>query len=667
MADSSGIRAGLAYYELSLKDGKLTKGLRAWKGKLAAFGASVKAAGLKIMGLGSAMASPFAAAVGVFSSMGSEMARMSQRTGVSVEALSQLAFAAKESGVETEGLEMGLKKMQQKLGESLQGNAAAINSFAMLGVNINNLRNLSPDKQFELIADKIAAIQDPARRVAAEMEIFGKTGTQLGPLLAGGAAGIQKLRQEADKLGLTMSSKDANASLEFSLALEKLWDSVKMGAFRIGAALAPILQELAGKITGYVAMASKWISAHKGVIVTVGKIVAAVLAAGAALVVFGQMASTASSAISGVSLAMKIASFGVGLLSSTIGVATAAFGFLLSPIGLVVAAVVGLGATIAVQTGAAKSAMDFLGNAFGVLKNDAVTAFGGIKDALAAGDFKLAAQILWATLKLEWTRGINFLDTQWIEFCGMFSDAWTKAVYFTAGVFTEVWAGLQAGWEEICGVLCDAWSTFTGFIQSAWQTAIGFVAKGWARITSLFDGTDYDKIAADIDKESNAKLKSIEDKKNQEIFDREKKRKANLNAIERDRVGTLAALKDAKEAELAEHAKARAEKEKALQQEITDLIVKRDGFIQRAADGRNGSGGSTSEEALARDKAWHAAHDGAVDLMKNTQAGTFNAMTAGRALGGEGHAMVQHLVDAKRILHSIDRGVKKFHVEGNNF
>ena len=39
---------------------------------------------------------------------------------------------------------------------------------------------------------------------------------------------------------------------------------------------------------------------------------------------------------------------------------------------------------------------------------------GRLSDALAAGDIALAAKILWLSLKMEWKRGIHFLNGLWI-------------------------------------------------------------------------------------------------------------------------------------------------------------------------------------------------------------------------------------------------------------
>ncbi|MFM7836229.1 MAG: hypothetical protein ACKPJD_30910, partial [Planctomycetaceae bacterium] len=204
-----------AFVELFADDTKLVRGLRAAERRLKAFGESVQSIGKKTMGLGAAIVGPIVAAAAAFNEAGSRLDDMSQRTGISVEALSELGYAAQLSGSDLETLEGGVRKMQKFLASAAEGSAGATQALAALGLTVAELQGLSPDQQFEKLADRIAKISDPAMRTAAAMEIFGKTGTNLLPLMQNGAAGIQAFRQEAQQLGLVMSTEDAQAAAAF--------------------------------------------------------------------------------------------------------------------------------------------------------------------------------------------------------------------------------------------------------------------------------------------------------------------------------------------------------------------------------------------------------------------------------------------------------------------
>jgi hypothetical protein len=118
MASTQGIRAGRAFVELFADDSKLVRGLRRAEKKLKAFGDSIRNFGLKLAGLGTAMLTPMLGAAKAFSSMGDQVAKMAKRTGLSVEALSELRFVASQTGTEFESLEMGFRPMQRRVGRA---------------------------------------------------------------------------------------------------------------------------------------------------------------------------------------------------------------------------------------------------------------------------------------------------------------------------------------------------------------------------------------------------------------------------------------------------------------------------------------------------------------------------------------------------------------------
>jgi hypothetical protein len=185
----------------------------------------------------------------------------------------------------------------------------------------------------------------------------------------------------------------------------------------------------------------------------------AILAAGVALVGLGGT--------------IQLVAFGFGGLATAIRAVASLLGALLSPIGLVLAGIGALAAYLINTSDLGGQALDWLGQQFEALKSTAMRAFGGIGDALAAGDLGLAARILWLTLKMEWQRGINALNQLWIEVKRFFVAVWTEAVYGAAEVAANAWAGLQTGWTETVDFLADAWTLFTTGLTKTWNTGGG--------------------------------------------------------------------------------------------------------------------------------------------------------------------------------------------------
>ena len=190
MSASANIRAGAAYVELFVENSALVRGLRAAEKRLKAFGDSVRTLGLTTVGLGTAMLAPLAGAARSFADLGSQMWDMAGRTGLSVEALSTLGYAAEQSGAGMEAFESGIRRMQRTIYDAGRGLGTATDALAELGLSVADLENRSPEEQFRLLADRLDRIGDPTRKAATAMAIFGRSGTQLLPMLAGGSAAL---------------------------------------------------------------------------------------------------------------------------------------------------------------------------------------------------------------------------------------------------------------------------------------------------------------------------------------------------------------------------------------------------------------------------------------------------------------------------------------------
>ena len=66
------------------------------------------------------------------------------------------------------------------------------------------------------VADKFAGYADGASKTALAVELFGRTGAELIPILNGGAAGFADMDEQARKLGLTIDEETAKAAEYFN-------------------------------------------------------------------------------------------------------------------------------------------------------------------------------------------------------------------------------------------------------------------------------------------------------------------------------------------------------------------------------------------------------------------------------------------------------------------
>lgn len=480
MANSRGIRAGRTFVELGVSD-RLSAGLRRAQRRLRAFGAGVRQVGLRLVATGAAALGPLAATVRIFAKAGDELEKMSRRTGLSVEALSELGFAAEQSGADLETLEKGVRTMQRAVNDLGRGLSTQVDAFGDLGLSIADLEGLSPEQQFKLIAERLSQVTDATKRAAIAQQIFGRAGTRLLPLMEQGAAGMEALQQEARRLGLTISTKTAKDAARLTDAFNIVRRVLRITAITVGSALAPALERAAKRVTRIAIVTNEWIKQNKQVIVTAAKVALGVLSIGAALVVVGLLLALVGAAFGGMAAIVSVA-------GAALGVVTAALGALLSPIGLLVAALAGGVVAFFRFTGAGQAPLEFLGEKFGGLLGIAGRALGGIRDALAAGDIPQAAKVLWAGLRLVFLEG-------------------TKEIRET---FTEGLLVMRLALVDVLGTMSRLWTRFASGVQSVWEKTQNFLAKRFTELFGLFDDSlDVDAAKAQLDAQSQAKLESL--------------------------------------------------------------------------------------------------------------------------------------------------------------
>ncbi len=166
---------------------------------------------------------------------------MSGRVGVGARELSALQLAYKQAGMGNDAMASSLAKLSREMSE---GNAG----LRALGVNTRNADGSLRGTTAVLldVADKFKGMEDGAAKTALAMEIFGKSGAEMVPLLNSGADGIAEMTDMAEKLGLVIEDSTAAQAGKFNDTLELLGLGVQGVGSRIAAQLLPTLTALTG-------------------------------------------------------------------------------------------------------------------------------------------------------------------------------------------------------------------------------------------------------------------------------------------------------------------------------------------------------------------------------------------------------------------------------------
>ena len=146
-----------------------------------------------------------------------QMGKTAQKIGATTEEFSALAYAASLADVSNETLATGLKKLSTEI---LSGG----DKLAQLGIkttDANGKLRATSDIVAD-VAEVFSRMDDGAKKTAIAVDIFGKSGSDLIPLLNTGRDGIKDAADEAQRFGLIVSKEAAAAAEQFNDNLTRL-------------------------------------------------------------------------------------------------------------------------------------------------------------------------------------------------------------------------------------------------------------------------------------------------------------------------------------------------------------------------------------------------------------------------------------------------------------
>lgn len=233
----------------------LDKGLKSSQVSVANFAAVVEK-GMKVAAATFVTAS---AAMGLAIQSGlnqaDKMGKAAQKIGIPVEELSKLQHAANLSDVSLDQLSTGVGKLSKNLIDGI-GNPATTSARAMTALSISakdSSGQLRPTTEIiSDIAEKFSGMNDGASKTALAMALFGKSGAELIPMLNSGKTGLQEMKDEAAKLGLTITDKTSKAAEQFNDDLTRLKAAKEGVVLVLTSRLAPALADISSRFVNFV-------------------------------------------------------------------------------------------------------------------------------------------------------------------------------------------------------------------------------------------------------------------------------------------------------------------------------------------------------------------------------------------------------------------------------
>lgn len=115
--------------------------------------------------------------------LGDQIGKTAKKLGFGAEALQRWQFAAERSGTSLEGVEKGIRRMAKMINDAGHGMITYTRTLEELGLTYDDLKGKKPEEQFKIIISRMSLMTDHSKKLAIAQDIFGRSGSDLIPLI----------------------------------------------------------------------------------------------------------------------------------------------------------------------------------------------------------------------------------------------------------------------------------------------------------------------------------------------------------------------------------------------------------------------------------------------------------------------------------------------------
>lgn len=213
--------------------------------KLKNMAGKAAAVGTAVIGIGTAAAVGLTKMATNTAAAGDRVDKMSQKIGLSREGFQEWDYILSQNGMQIETLQGGMKKLVNSFDDLKSGGKTATDAFNRIGLSLEDLEGMSTEEVFEATLAGLQGVTDQAERAALANELFGRSGSEMAPLLNQSAESIEGLRNRAHDLGKVLSDETVDGAVLLGDTIDDLKTAGAGLMNQLGSALMPVLQTVA--------------------------------------------------------------------------------------------------------------------------------------------------------------------------------------------------------------------------------------------------------------------------------------------------------------------------------------------------------------------------------------------------------------------------------------
>ena len=393
-----------------------------------------------------------------------ELLTTSSQTGVSVEKLQELQYAAELVDVELETVTNSMAKNIKSMTNYAKGSKDVVAAYDKLGVSVTNADGSLRDSE-EVYWDLITAlgkVENETERDSLAMSILGKSAQDLNPLILAGADTMKELADEAHRTGYVMSDETVSALGEADDVVQRAKNSFTSFKNELVATLLSeidleeaqktfndTLTKFKDEVLPKVIEGFKWVKDH------LPEITKAAIALSSAFV-----GMKVASIISGIVKAMKawtVATKGMTIAQKALNLVMKA-----NVIGAIIGLVIALVGYIV-----------HLWKTNEKFRDAVIKIWDKVKQA-----FSVTIEFI----KNIFLKALDFIKSYFMFYINLYKAIWNGLVSF----FTSLWNGIKKVFSSVGEWFSNVFTAAKNGIVNAFNSVLGFFQNLWTKIKNVF-------------------------------------------------------------------------------------------------------------------------------------------------------------------------------------
>ena len=183
-----------------------------------------------------------------------EILTLSSTTSLATDTLQELSYLSGLVDVDVSTVASSLKKLTKNMDSARGGTGAAADAFATLGVSVTDINGSLRDNEdvFYDTIDALGKMENETERDALAMAIFGKSATDLNPMIEAGSKQLKAFADEAHEMGYVLDGDALKALGRVQDEFDRFGKQMESVKNQIASGVAPAIERGMKKLSDVV-------------------------------------------------------------------------------------------------------------------------------------------------------------------------------------------------------------------------------------------------------------------------------------------------------------------------------------------------------------------------------------------------------------------------------